>query len=297
MGDMPATDTFYILMGHYVSIDQKISGSSPKSLRPRPVFPCRRVERLDGDGRSRKGNKAKTETGGREKWSTLEFSLKTRSHSVVAGEVILLKDDRVNRHLRHRLLHLLSLCRNHCKAVFRQIVPQLTQLIPQRNSVAAVTVAARRPHPQPKAGCIQIDVAPGELLDKISILEIKCERITDLAKLANVRAELVTLAATRSRAIPGSAELAELFAKLRAVNENLWNVENEIRRCERDKDFGPCFVELARRVYRHNDCRAAIKRQINEMLGSTLIEEKDYVPYESHASPALGDDARERIGE
>lgn len=209
----------------------------------------------------------------------------------------MLEDNRVNRQLRYGLLRLLPLCGKDFKAVFQRMAPRLKQLILRRSSVAAATVATRRPHALSEAANLQIGVAPGELLDKISILEIKCERIADQAKLANVRTELAMLSATRSQAIAGSAELAHLFAKLRAANENLWDVENEIRRCERDKNFGPSFVELARRVYRHNDHRAAIKRQINELLGSRLIEEKEYAQYESHAGPAIRDDVGEQNGE
>lgn len=134
---------------------------------------------------------------------------------------------------------------------------------------------------------ITVEVAPGELLDKLTILEIKSERIADPAKLANVKRELAVLSAARGQSVRESAELDELTRRLKAVNEALWDIEDEIRRCERDQDFGPRFIELARSVYRQNDRRAAAKRRINELLGSKLFEEKAYVHYEkSAAGPA-----------
>src|SRR5271166_4126010 len=127
---------------------------------------------------------------------------------------------------------------------------------------------------------ITVEIAPGELIDKITILEIKSERISNAAKRHHVGTELALLVAARDRAVPGSAELARLATELKAVNEARWQVEDEIRLCERGEDFGPRFVALARSVYRTNDRRAALKRQINELLGSKLIEEKSYTSYE-----------------
>jgi hypothetical protein len=121
-----------------------------------------------------------------------------------------------------------------------------------------------------------VEVSAGELIDKITILQIKSERIADPAKLANVRRELAVLAAVRDREVAPSAELAGLADELRQLNEALWQVEDDIRDCERRQDFGPRFVELARSVYRHNDRRSALKRRINDLLGSRLIEEKSY---------------------
>lgn len=129
------------------------------------------------------------------------------------------------------------------------------------------------------SGTLTIEIAPGELIDKITILEIKTERMTDAAKLANVRVELETLAAARDAEIAASDEMSRLTADLKAVNEALWMIEDDIRECERAGDFGPAFVELARSVYKTNDRRAALKREINELLGSHLIEEKSYKPY------------------
>jgi tetratricopeptide (TPR) repeat protein/post-segregation antitoxin (ccd killing protein) len=123
---------------------------------------------------------------------------------------------------------------------------------------------------------IPIEIAPGELIDKITILEIKRERIADEMKLANVRAELDLLNAARDRAIRSTSQLDELTAELKKTNEALWQIEDAIRVCERNQDFGPTFIELARSVYRENDRRADLKRQINVLLGSKLIEEKSY---------------------
>ena len=123
---------------------------------------------------------------------------------------------------------------------------------------------------------VAVETAPGELIDKITILEIKAERIGDPEKVRNVRTELDTLRRARDRTILPSDALASLTAELRSVNEALWDIEDEIRGCERAGDFGPKFVELARSVYFNNDNRAAIKRKINVLLGSKLIEEKSY---------------------
>lgn len=126
---------------------------------------------------------------------------------------------------------------------------------------------------------ILVEIAPGELLDKQSILEIKSERITDAAKLANVRIELDVLVRARAGAIPDLAELEALYARLKGVNEALWEIEDGIRDEEAAQRFGARFVELARSVYRTNDERAAIKREINVLLGSRIVEEKSYKKY------------------
>jgi hypothetical protein len=132
---------------------------------------------------------------------------------------------------------------------------------------------------QGRSGTVLVEIAPGELIDKITILHIKRERIADAGKLAHVRAELAALEAARDRALPSSDELTRLTAELRAVNEALWQIEDDIRECERSGDFGPRFVELARSVYRRNDERAALKRQINELLGAAFSEQKAYTAY------------------
>jgi hypothetical protein len=127
---------------------------------------------------------------------------------------------------------------------------------------------------------IMVPLSPGELIDKITILEIKSERMADAAKLDHVRDELALLRTASAQAVTPSEPLHALTAALRTVNEALWEVEDEIRLCERSGSFGERFVELARSVYRQNDLRAALKRQINELLGSALVEEKSYQAYE-----------------
>jgi Family of unknown function (DUF6165) len=125
---------------------------------------------------------------------------------------------------------------------------------------------------------ILIPVSAGELVDKITILRVKAERI-DAAKVANVRKELALLEAVAADALPKSDEIADLTAQLAAVNAALWDVEEGKRDCERRADFGPGFVALARSVYVENDRRAAIKRAINTAVGSDIVEEKSYRAY------------------
>ena len=126
---------------------------------------------------------------------------------------------------------------------------------------------------------ITVEIAPGELIDKITILEIKLARIADAEKLRNVRAEWETLVRARDAVLTPSAEIEAATAALRRANETLWDAEDHIRECERNKDFGPRFVALARSVYLTNDERARLKRRINQLLGSRLIEEKSYASY------------------
>ncbi len=126
---------------------------------------------------------------------------------------------------------------------------------------------------------IKVDITPGELIDKITILEIKTQRIADAAKLKNIRKELDLLTRARDTALTPSPDLERLTAELRTANETLWTVEDDIRDCERKRDFGDAFVELARRVYKTNDRRAELKRAINELLGAAFREEKSYAPY------------------
>lgn len=125
---------------------------------------------------------------------------------------------------------------------------------------------------------ILAEISPGELIDKITILEIKRERLADAAKLANVRYALEQLNGTRT-ALDGKAALAPLEAELKAVNARLWEIEDEIRDCERNADFGPAFVALARSVYRQNDRRAELKKAIDRLYGSAMTEEKSYRQY------------------
>lgn len=126
---------------------------------------------------------------------------------------------------------------------------------------------------------ISVPVSFGELLDKMSILKIKLERISDPAKLANVRRELESLQVTWDHAEESKVDLGELLADLKKVNEQLWEIEDEIRDLEREKRFDERFIELARSVYITNDERARLKREINQALGSALVEEKSYADY------------------
>ncbi|KLJ01319.1 DUF6165 family protein [Luteimonas sp. FCS-9] len=126
---------------------------------------------------------------------------------------------------------------------------------------------------------ISVPVSFGELLDKISILQIKSERMTDAAKLANVRRELTALEQTWM-AHPGAGhDIVRLRADLKAVNERLWDIEDEIRLKEKAQAFDEAFVQLARSVYIENDERARIKKAINLALGSAYVEEKSYADY------------------
>ncbi|MDP6787250.1 MAG: DUF6165 family protein [Rhodospirillales bacterium] len=126
---------------------------------------------------------------------------------------------------------------------------------------------------------VTVDVSVGELIDKITILEIKAARLDDPAQRENVGNELEILVAARDNALPPSAELTELSLSLKRINERLWGIEDDIRDQERAKDFGARFIELARSVYVCNDERATLKRRINELLGSRIVEEKSYAPY------------------
>jgi hypothetical protein len=126
---------------------------------------------------------------------------------------------------------------------------------------------------------IQTPVSYGELIDRITILEIKSRRIADPAKLANVRNELDLLNATWANDAASQTDIADERARLLAVNELLWDIEDKIRLKERAQAFDQEFIELARAVYFRNDERAAFKREINLKLGSQLVEEKSYQNY------------------
>jgi len=126
---------------------------------------------------------------------------------------------------------------------------------------------------------ILVPISPGELIDKITILRIKGTRITDAAKLANVRRELEQLERSRAAAVPADADIAAAERALERVNGELWDIEDRIREHEAQQRFDAAFIELARSVYLRNDERAAIKRDINLKLASALIEEKSYRPY------------------
>jgi hypothetical protein len=126
---------------------------------------------------------------------------------------------------------------------------------------------------------ISVPVSPGELLDKITILRIKSRRMSDAAKLANVRVELKLLEETWGASAYAKIDIAADVNALLQVNERLWVIEDEIRDKERAQDFDAQFIRLARAVYFQNDERAAIKRRINVNLGSGIVEEKSYSQY------------------
>lgn len=132
---------------------------------------------------------------------------------------------------------------------------------------------------------ILVPVSFGELLDKIAILQIKSERMTDEAKLANVRNELSALEKTWMAHPAAGHDIVRLRAELKAVNERLWVIEDDIRFKERDQAFDDGFIQLARSVYFENDERARIKREINVALGSAYVEEKSYQDYRSGPTP------------
>ncbi len=131
---------------------------------------------------------------------------------------------------------------------------------------------------------IQTPLSVGEFLDKITILEIKSERITDPQKLGNVNNELNRLRKTWSESLYASAELEPEFSELKRVNEQLWEIEDDIRDKERNQCFDDGFIALARAVYVTNDQRADIKKRLNIKLGSDLVEEKSYSDYQSSSS-------------
>lgn len=126
---------------------------------------------------------------------------------------------------------------------------------------------------------ISAPISFGELVDKITILEIKSERIDDAEKVANVKHELEILESTWAESSQGAADISEAKGRLKSVNEALWDIEDKIRLKEQARAFDDEFIELARAVYVTNDKRAAIKKEINLALGSELVEEKSYQDY------------------
>jgi hypothetical protein len=126
---------------------------------------------------------------------------------------------------------------------------------------------------------IKVPISPGELVDKMTILEIKSARMTDPAKLANVRTELALLQETWRTSAYAAHDITAQWDALRKINEKLWDVEDLLRDKERARSFDQEFIELARAVYFTNDERAAVKRDINTRLGSKIVEEKSYAKY------------------
>jgi hypothetical protein len=125
---------------------------------------------------------------------------------------------------------------------------------------------------------MKVEISNGELLDKFSILEIKMGNITNLSKLANIENEYRELTSDCTNLLRDST-ISTLYAELKSINQKLWVIEDDIRDCERSKDFGPEFVSLAREVYFTNDDRARVKKEINLASGSSLVEEKSYKDY------------------
>ncbi len=127
---------------------------------------------------------------------------------------------------------------------------------------------------------ILIPISPGELLDKITILQIKSERIQDSTKVANVKVELDLLSNVWRQSITSDTKIETLAKKLKSINEKLWEIEDDIRDEERNKQFGERFIELARSVYVINDDRANAKKKVNLHLNSSIVEEKSYQDYQ-----------------
>ena len=126
---------------------------------------------------------------------------------------------------------------------------------------------------------ISVPISWGELVDKITILEIKMDRIHDEEKLKNIAKELRALKTVFDQGCEDTEKIKQVKSMLRVVNEQLWDIEDDIRKCEKEKDFSQRFIDLARSVYMSNDQRAALKRKINTILESELFEEKSYEDY------------------
>ena len=130
-----------------------------------------------------------------------------------------------------------------------------------------------------KSKKILSEVSAGELLDKISILEIKLEKISDKSSLEQLKKEYKILKENQNSTIKLENQIKDLFKSLKNVNLKLWDVEDRLRICEKNKNFGKEFIELAREVYFNNDRRSKIKSDINKTLGSNIVEIKQYVSY------------------
>ena len=130
-----------------------------------------------------------------------------------------------------------------------------------------------------KSKKILTEVSAGELLDKISILEIKLEKVKGKTNQEEIKKEYKILKEVKNSSIKVSEKLKVLFKEIKVVNLNLWNVEDKLRICEKNKDFGQNFIKLARDVYLNNDKRSRIKSKINEVSGSNIKEIKQYVDY------------------
>jgi len=126
---------------------------------------------------------------------------------------------------------------------------------------------------------IHVPVSPGEVLDKITILEIKSERMADAEKVANVKRELELLQASWLEHVNEDETVHRIHAELKAINEELWEIEDDIRDKEKAREFDEVFIALARAVYVTNDKRANAKKELNVYLGSEIVEEKSYQDY------------------
>ena len=130
-----------------------------------------------------------------------------------------------------------------------------------------------------KSKKILSEISVGELLDKISILEIKIEKINNKNDNEEIRKEHKILKNIENSSVVSTSKVKDLFKLLKEVNTNLWDIEDKLRICEKNKDFGKNFIELARDVYFNNDKRSKIKSEINELLGSNIKEIKQYANY------------------
>ena len=130
-----------------------------------------------------------------------------------------------------------------------------------------------------KSKKILSEISAGELLDKISILEIKIEKINNKDSLEEIKKEYEMLKEIQNSSIKLEDEIKNLFKSIKEVNLKLWNVEDKLRICEKNKDFGKNFIELAREVYFNNDKRSKVKSEMNKILGSNIKEVKEYVKY------------------
>jgi hypothetical protein len=166
--------------------------------------------------------------------------------------------------------------------VFARIASDLAQLVARKKAAANRAPSMSSPaddSAQADRGVTLVPISFGELIDKITILKIKAQRIHDPAKADNISNELQRLTGARDRLAIAGNDIERLEEELKRVNESLWEIEDQIRDCEREKNFGPRFVELARSIYRTNDRRAELKRKLNEQAGSSIVEEKSYSRY------------------
>ena len=130
-----------------------------------------------------------------------------------------------------------------------------------------------------KSKKILSEISAGELLDKISILEIKLEKIKNKVNQEKINKEYKILKEVQNSSLEVTEKLKTLFKEIKEINLNLWNIEDKLRICEKNKDFGQTFIELARGVYLNNDKRSKIKSEINKILGSNIREIKQYANY------------------